>query len=97
MECEWSYTVYSGAKEEIPKNAPEPLGKFVRTTHYMDANLMHDLISGSSVSGILHFLNKTPIDWYSKLQATVETATFGSEYVAAKTCTDQVVDLRLTL
>jgi len=97
MEHDWSHTVYSGAKEEIPKDAPEPLGKFVRTTHYMDANLMHDLISGRSVSGILHFLNKTPIDWYSKLQATVETATFGSEYVAARTCTDQVVDLRLTL
>jgi hypothetical protein len=41
--------------------------------------------------------NKTPIDWYSKLQSTVETATFGSEYVAGRTCADQVVDHRLTL
>jgi hypothetical protein len=24
---------------------------------------------------ILHFLNQTPMDWYSKKQATVETAT----------------------
>jgi hypothetical protein len=58
---------------------------------------MHDLISGRSVTGILHMLNQTPIDWFSKLQATVETATFGSEYVAARTCTDQIIDLRLTL
>jgi hypothetical protein len=35
--------------------------------------------------------NKTPIDWFSKLQSTVESATFGSEYVAAKTCTEQVI------
>jgi hypothetical protein len=42
-------------------------------------------------------VNKTPIDWYSKKQATVETATYGSEYVAACTCVDQVMDLRLTL
>ena len=49
------------------------------------------------MTGILHFLNKTPIDWYSKLQATVETATFGSEYVAARTCTEQVLNLRATL
>jgi len=42
-------------------------------------------------------MNKTPIDWFSKLQATVETATFGSEYVAARICTEQVIDLRLTL
>ena len=41
--------------------------------------------------------NKSPIDWYAKLQATVETATFGSEYVAARTCTEQIIDLRNTL
>jgi hypothetical protein len=49
------------------------------------------------VSGIFHFLNKTPIDWYSKLQSTVETATFCSEYVSGRTATEQVIDLRLTL
>jgi hypothetical protein len=42
-------------------------------------------------------LNKTPIDWYSKLQTTVETATYGSEFIAAKTCTDQIIELRHTL
>ena len=63
---------------------------------YVDSNLMHDLISGRSVTGILHLANKTPLNWYSKLQSTVETATFGSEYVAARTCTEQVIDLRNT-
>jgi hypothetical protein len=45
--------------------------------HYVDANLFHGLITGRSVTGILHLVNKTPIDWYvySKKQATVETAT----------------------
>jgi len=66
-------------------------------TSFFDANLYHDLISGKSVTGILHQLNKTPIDWYSKSQLTVETATFGSEHVAARTCTEQVIDLHLTL
>lgn len=49
------------------------------------------------VTGILHFLNQTPVDWFTKLQSTVEGATFGSEYVAARTCTDHIIDLRLTL
>jgi len=66
-------------------------------TSFFDANLHHDLISGESVAGVLHQLNKTPINWCSKLQLTVETATFGSEYVAARTCTEQVIDLHLTL
>ncbi len=94
---DWTYTCYHGAKEEIPKDLPKPRGKRVVTSHCKDSNLYHCLVSGKSVTGILHFLNKTPIDWYSKLQATVETATFGSEYVAARTCTEQIIDLRTTL
>ena len=93
----WDHTCYEGAKEEIPDNAPRPLGKLVKTSSFVDANLFHDLINGRSVTGILHFLNKTPIDWFTKLQSTVEAATFGSEYVAARTCTDQIIDLRMTL
>jgi len=38
----------------------------------------------------------TPVDWCSKLQTTVETATFGSEHVAARTATEPILDLRLT-
>jgi hypothetical protein len=38
-------------------------------------------------------MNKTPIEWYSKKQATVETATYGSEFVAARICTEQIIDL----
>lgn len=94
---DWEQSVYRGAKEEIPDDAPTPLGKPVLMTSFFDANLYHDLITGKSVSGILHMFNKTPIDWYSKLQATVESATFGSEYIAARICTEQVIDLRLTL
>jgi hypothetical protein len=37
------------------------------------------------------------MDWYSKKQATVETATFGSEFITARTTIDQIVDLRTTL
>jgi hypothetical protein len=50
-----------------------------------------------SVTGVLHFLNGTPIDWYSKKQATVESDTYGSEFVAARTCVEQIIDLRHTL
>ena len=63
----------------------------------MDANLNHCLATGRSVTGCLHFVNHTPIDSYSKRQATVETATYGSEFVASKTATEQIIDLRHTL
>ncbi|MGH7955201.1 MAG: Ty1/Copia family ribonuclease HI, partial [Gloeomargaritales cyanobacterium] len=48
-------------------------------------------------TGVLHLLNQTPIDWFSKRQNTVETATYGSEFIAARQATDQIVDLRYTM
>ena len=49
------------------------------------------------MTGIIHLVNQTMIDFYSKKQNTVETSTHGSEFVAARTATEQVIDLRLTL
>ena len=94
---DWMYTVYGEVKEGIPKDIPKPSGKRVVLTTYVDANLYHDYITGRAVTGILHLVNQTPIDWYSKRQATVETATYGSEFVAARIATDQIIDLRTTL
>ena len=97
LEHDWSRSVYGEITEIIPHDAPEPLGNYVTTTHYVDANLMHDILTGRSVTAMLHLVNKTPLDWYSKKQATVETATYGSEFVAARTCVEQIIDLRNTL
>jgi hypothetical protein len=94
---DWAHTVYGNIKEKVPDDIPEPLGKYVRITHYVDANLYHDKLTGRSVTGILDFLNQTPIDWFSKKQATVETATYGSEFVASRTCVERDIDLRTLL
>jgi hypothetical protein len=95
-ELDWTY-VYGDVSEEIPSNLPTPMGKAVCTTTFVDANLMSCLITGRSMTGILHMLNKTPIDWFCKRQNTVETATYGSEFVAAKQATEQIMDIRYTL
>ena len=55
------------------------------------------LTQEKSVTAVLHFINTTPIDWYLKRQATVEAATYGSEFVAPRTATEQIMDLRNTL
>jgi hypothetical protein len=46
---------------------------------------------------VLHFVNQTPIEWFSKRQGSVETATYGSEFVAARQATEQIIDMRYTL
>ena len=91
------HSVYGETSEMLPHDAPSPLGKSVQLTHYVDANLLHNALTGQSVTACLHFVNGTPIDWFSKKQATVETATYGSEFVAARTCVEQIIDLRNTL
>ena len=67
-------------------------------TTYVDANLCHDsMTTGKSVTGVLHFYNQTPIDFYTRKQGRVETATYGSEYVAGRTATEQIMDHRISL
>ena len=39
-------------------------------------------------------LNGTPIDWFSKKQECIETATYGSEFVAAMIGVDKVAEMR---
>ena len=78
MKHDWSYTVYGNVQEIIPNNCPKPLDNSVTTTTTHDGNLLHCLATGVSPTACLHFCNQTPTDWYSKKQATVETATFSS-------------------
>ena len=95
LEYDWT-KIYGNVLAEIPKDSPEPHGKSVTTTTFLDANLLHDLITGRSVTAVLQFFDLTPGYWHSKRQATVENATYGSEFVAAKTAIEQIVDIRQT-
>jgi hypothetical protein len=97
IKYDWTKSVYGDISEIIGRDNPPPLGGFITLTHYQHANLYHDIITGHSITGILHSMNKMPIDWYSKKQATVKMATYGSEFISAQTCIDQIVDLHLTL
>ena len=93
-EYNWENSVYGNVYEIQPDDAPPPLGNPVTLTTYVDANLYHDMITGRSVTGVLHMINQTPFDWYSKKQNTVETATYGSEFTAARIAVDQIITNR---
>ena len=97
QDFDWTYSVYGNVQEIHPDDKSDRLGEAVITTTTMDAKLNHCLATGKSWTGCLHFVNKTPVDWYSKKQATVETATYGLEFVAANTATEQIMDIRQTL
>ena len=65
------HTVYGSPTEEDPPHMPPPKGKQVRTSTFVDANLMHDWVTGRSCTGILHMINQTPIQWFTKRQKQI--------------------------
>jgi hypothetical protein len=81
----WDTSIYERAPEILPDDAPRPLGLPVLFTRYVDANLFHDWINGGSVTGIISIVNQTQLEErISKKQPTVETATYGSEFVTTR-------------
>ena len=88
---------YRHSYEPIPDEIPEPLGEPVEIHCFVDASHASDVTSRKSQTGILIFLNRAPIFWYSKKQNNVESSTFGSEFVAMKTAVELIRALRLKL
>lgn len=91
MKHDWKY-IYGNVQEELPCDMPSPKRKDFIITAFCDANLYHCKVTGRAVTGILCMLNKTPIEWVSKRQGTVETATYGSELVASRITADMIVE-----
>ena len=90
-------TIYRDAESDTPSNAPKTRGKSVQLNVYCDADHAGDRITRRSHTGIIIYANMSPISWYSRKQNTVETSTFGSEYVALKIAIEKVISLRYKL
>jgi hypothetical protein len=89
---------YPEARELIPDGIPEPnKNQKVQVTIMVDADHAHCEVTRRSVTGILVFINSTPVRWYSQMQKTVETSTYGSELVAARIATDIAMEFRYTI
>ena len=76
QEVDWK-EFYPEAAELIPPNAPEARGRGVVTTCFVDADHAGCRLTRRSHSGIIIFVNRAPIIWFSKRQATVESSIFG--------------------
>ena len=56
-----------------------------------------DKVNRRSMTGVLMFLNRAPIHFHSKKQATVEASTFGSEFIAMCTAVEMTESFRYKL
>ena len=88
---------YDYANEPIPPNMPEPRGLGVQVTCFVDADHAANKVTRRSHSGIIIYVQNAPIIWFSKRQNTVETSSFGSEFIALRIATEMIEALRYKL
>ncbi|CAJ1932999.1 unnamed protein product [Cylindrotheca closterium] len=91
-KSEW-HEFYPWAKEVLPPDMPDALGRVVKIVMFVDASHASNLVTRQSRTGVLILLNHAPIVWYSKKQNAVETSSFGSEFAALKTGVELVEGL----
>ena len=89
--------MYPDSEEPDPPNMPISLDESIQLTCFYDANHAGNAITRKSQTGIIIYANMTPIQWISKKQNTVESSTFGSEFIALKQATEIIKGLRYKL
>ena len=91
------YDFYRDTKEPVPGDMPAPRGQGASTHCFVDSDHAANTVTRCSQTGLLLFVNRAPVIWFSRRQNTVETSTFGSEFIAMKTAVEHIEALRYKL
>ena len=96
---DWTSSEYGhiDGEEEIPPNAPVPRGMGFIMRAKVDADHAGDTVTRRSRTGFMVFLNSSLVYFSSKKQLSVESSSFGSEFIAMKQCCEYVRGLRYKL
>ena len=89
--------MYPDAVEDLPPHALPPRGNPIELSCFVDSDHAGDKITRRSQTGIILYCNSAPIIWYSKRQNTVESSTFGAEFVALRIASELIISLRYKL
>ena len=76
---------------------PAPRGQMASMHCFVDSDHAANTVTRRSQTGLLLFVNREPVTWFSKRQNTVETSTFGSELIAMKTVVEHIEALHYKL
>ena len=72
---------YREAKEDIPHDIPDPLRLPVDTFVFVDSDLGGNKVNRKSRTGILIFVNKAPIYWYSNRLSVLNQVLFKQSFM----------------
>ena len=81
---------YPDSEEAIPGNVTPPRGNLVYIGRYVYADHTGNLLSRQSHKGIIIFVDNSPNIWYSNCHNTVESSSFGSEFIALWIATEMI-------
>jgi hypothetical protein len=84
-------------EEELPPNMPEPRGQGFVNSSKVDGDHASDSVTSRSRTGFLVWINSCLVYFLSKKQTSVETSSFGSDFVAMKQCCEYLIELRYKL
>ena len=90
-------TYYPDATEEIDPAWPEPKGKPLQITIFVDADHASNKADRRSITGMICFIGTMPYKWTSKRQTSVETSTFGAELAALRVAVEEAIAIRAML
>ena len=96
---DWSSSEFShlSGSEEVPSNQPEPRGIGLTIKAEVDVDHAGDTVIRRSRTGFFVYCNSALIYWFSKKQNSVESSSFGSEFITTKQCCEYIRGLRYKL
>eukprot|EP00957_Ditylum_brightwellii_P134005 10217517-Ditylum_brightwellii.AAC.1 len=80
---------YPEACESVDKMVPEPLLDELAITAYVDSDHAHDKVTQHSKTGLIIFVDRTPVMFIPKRQGAVETSTYRENFMAMKTAEEE--------
>ena len=83
--------------DDAPKDLPKPFEKELVIRMMIDSDHAGNHVTRRRRSEFLVYLNSALIYWPLKKQTTIETSSFGSEFMALKTGTEYLRGLRYKL
>ena len=86
--------MYPDAAEELDANLPPPLVEEISITAFVDSDHAHDKVTRRLITGLIAFLGRTPVFYFSKRQGAIETSTYGAEFCAMKTGVEETIAIR---
>ena len=89
----WKHAVCGDCEEELPANAMKTCGFGFIIRAFVDSDHAGDSVTRRLRTGFIVFCNNAPIYWTLKKQGSIETISFGSEFIAMKNCCEHLCEL----